>query len=100
MLQRHARVVGLQHLVGRTTEGEGLALVQTRADLDGTALEDHLAEFDVPRDQLAQAIGVTPTPGKRRTLAQLAAERGTDTAVLKAQLRQAITDLQAQRSHD
>lgn len=52
--------------------------------------------YGVPRDQLAEAIAVKPSPGQRRTLADIAAERGVDTDTLKAELRQAIARLQPQ----
>jgi hypothetical protein len=52
--------------------------------------------YDVPRDKLAQAIGVTPRPGQRRTLVEIAAERGVDTGTLKSELQQAIDRLRAQ----
>lgn len=51
--------------------------------------------YGVPRDELAQAIGVMPAPGKRRTLAQLASERGVDTATIRVELQQAIIKLQS-----
>lgn len=52
--------------------------------------------YDVPRDKLAEAIALKPTPGQRRTLSQLAAERGVTTETLKTELRQAIARLQPQ----
>jgi len=57
--------------------------------------------YGIPRDQLAEAIAVKPTPGQRRTLADIATERGVDTDTLKAELRQAIARLQPQPgAHD
>jgi len=50
--------------------------------------------YGVPRDKLAEAIALNPTPGERRTLSQLAAERGVATDTLKTELRQAIGRLQ------
>jgi len=52
--------------------------------------------YDVPRDKLAAAIGLAPRPGQRRTLAEIAAERGVGTDALKTELRQAIARLQPQ----
>lgn len=50
--------------------------------------------YDVPRDKLAAAIGITPQPGQRKTLTDIAAERGVGTDALKTELRQAIARLQ------
>lgn len=52
--------------------------------------------YDLPRDKLAEAIAVKPTPGQRRTLAEIARDRGVDTETLKTELRQAIARLQPQ----
>ena len=57
--------------------------------------------YGIPREQLAEAMAVKPAAGRRRTLADLASERGVDTGTLKAELRQAIARLQAQPgAHD
>ena len=52
--------------------------------------------YNVPRDKLAAAIAVTPAPGQRRTLAEIARDRGVDSDTLKTELRQAIARLQPQ----
>jgi len=56
--------------------------------------------YGVPREKLAEAIAIKPTPGQRRTLADIAAERGVGTDALKTELRQAIARLQPQPGAD
>lgn len=52
--------------------------------------------WDLPRDAVAEALDITPTPGKPPTLADIAAERGQTLDAFLAEVRAILAEMQAQ----